>query len=246
MVCTCRLIWQLAWLIGVWISLAILLFLALEWYPEVVINEAGGSSKQLVLPFQPRRPPIPIQVIPDCYFILSDIRLKMSFLLLFKTLFDAETLAAERLRVLCSRTDPEWLVVSLGLCMLLALCLLLKKPPDRLLELQDFVVEVKTPRRWLSRFLHRLLQLLLLLIGVCFWASKSAPQDLQALDRCIASVSSLGEDKQDPLSSVCLRPSWQSSTKNRRPGRWVLGTLTLSQSSWIRVRQNQLHQPSAI
>ena len=150
--CTCRLIWQLAWLIGVWSWLEFLLFFDFEWLPEVIVGESN-SPRPSILPFQPRRPPIPIEVIPDCYFILSDIRLKMSFLRLFKHLFEAETLAAERLRVLCSHLDLEWMVVSVCLCILVALCLLLKKPPDRLFEMQGFIIEVKTPQRWFRRYL---------------------------------------------------------------------------------------------
>ena len=112
-VCACRLIWELAWLIGVWLWLEIILFMAIPIYPEVEIEEDSLSPCTLKsLPLQPRRPPIPIMVIPDCYFVLSDIRLKMSFLLLFKHHFEAETLAAERLRVIQFGMDPcLWAIV---------------------------------------------------------------------------------------------------------------------------------------
>ncbi|KAG9297423.1 hypothetical protein G9A89_021681 [Geosiphon pyriformis] len=42
-VCACRLIWELAWLIGVWLWLEIILFMAIPIYPEVEIEDDSLS-----------------------------------------------------------------------------------------------------------------------------------------------------------------------------------------------------------
>ncbi len=74
------------------------------------------------LPYIPRRLPIFFTAIPECYFVLSDIRLKMSFLLLFKHLNETETLAAERLRVLCTHFALWWIVECFELQALALVC----------------------------------------------------------------------------------------------------------------------------
>ena len=203
-----------------------MLLLEIPVYPEVEIHDGTEplpSSKALKsLPFRPRPPPIPIQVIPDCYFVLSDIRLKMSFLLLFKHYFEAETLAAERLRVLCSRFRLEWILSHGQLCMMLALCLLFRKPPDRLFDMNDFIIEVRTPRRRIVRCCLGILKLFFLLIGVCIWASKVAPQEDTQLAECIASVRAQHDDDQEPLfglSAAFLAEQYESSSP-RDMGAW--------------------------
>jgi hypothetical protein len=194
-------------------------------YSDVEFDDGSVSflpSRDRTLPFQPRRPPIPIQVIPDCYLVLSDIRLKMSFLLQFKALFEAETLVAERLRVLCSCLSLEWMAVHGRLGMLLMLCLLFRKPPDRLFEMKDFIIEVRTPRRRITRCCLWLLKLFLLLIGVCCWATTSAPQQAPLLPDCIESTGLQQSQDQDPLcglSAAFLAEQYETSSP-RDMGAW--------------------------
>lgn len=215
-------------MIGVWLWIAVLVLFNIHWSPGVSVQVGDGDDGPVGtrLPFQPRRPPIPLEVIPDCYFILSDIRLKMSFLHLFKHLWELETLAAERLRVLCSNLDLEWMVVAVSLCALIALCLLFRKPPDRLFEWNGFIIEVKSPRRWIVRYLLRLFGLLSLLIGVFSFAAKCSakprPQDNQALQECIATLSDQDEDLHGPLfglSAAFYAEQYETSSP-REMGGW--------------------------
>ncbi len=153
MVCTCRLVWEVAWLLGIFCWLNVVLFLHIPTClpVEVVLveDESRTQAKELLAtilhrPIQLRRPPILITTMPECYCVWSQIQLKMSSLILFQHIFAMETLAAERLRVLQSKYALGWIIDSVTLLSLMMMCLLFRKPPDRLFSMNDFIIEVKS------------------------------------------------------------------------------------------------------
>ena len=125
------------------------------------------------LPFNPHRPPILYPLLPDCYFVLSAIRLRMSFLLLFKHLHALEHVAFGRLQVIFSRFSIDYLLEQLSLWMIYSLCLLFRKPPDRFFSMHGFIIETNLKRPRLVRWV---LLSLLLAFGI-LQASLVVPPD---------------------------------------------------------------------
>ena len=188
------------------------------------------QSMPTQLPFQPRRPPIFFSTIPECYFILSDIRLKMSFLVLFKNLHEQETLAAERLRVLCSCFSFKWVLGYLELLTLMLVCLLFRKPPDPLFYMQGFVIEVKAQR---GRVTRMIIWILLFVFGALRFASNINKQDLNIINELTRSIcveENLDEEPLFGLSAAFLAEHYATSHP-REMGAWEHGIPTLSQFS---------------
>jgi len=171
------------------------------------------------LPFQPRRPPIRITTIPECYFVLSEIRIKMSFLILFKQLFELETQAAERLRVLQSDLDLGLWIDNLKLLTLMSVCLLFRKPPDRLFAMKDFIIEVKTQRRWWTRII---VSLMLFTLGIMNAGSRMYYQDPTTWREFTAAMNT-DDEMQDKvfcgLSAAFLAEQYSKSNP-REMGAW--------------------------
>ena len=123
-------------------------------------------------------------LVPECYFVLSAIRIRMSFLVLFKYLHELEGIALCKWQAWCSCFTIDFLMERLLLWMVFSLCLLFRKPPDRFFSMNGCIIETKLQR---PRIMRWLLVLVLFALGMV-QKSVLVPPDPTAFDQFAESL----------------------------------------------------------
>ena len=87
------------------------------------------------------RPPIEINTIPEIFYVFSDIRIKMSFIRLFKSFWRIKEKA-----VFIQNLSLTWVIKNIALASAAFLFWLYRKPPDKCYFYESFVIQVKNQR----------------------------------------------------------------------------------------------------
>ena len=95
-----------------------------------------------------RRPPVSIQALPEVLMVLSDIRIRMSFLYLM-----GQIRVILKSNFLLQNTSVLWFYEQGLLLSLSTVMLLFRKPPDEWIAFNDFVIHVRKRRSRFTRFI---------------------------------------------------------------------------------------------
>jgi len=159
-----RLVWQVPWWICLYFYLLFLLQLGIQGSSPVRVGRIM-SRREHVERMKPsrRRPPIPIQALPEVLMVLSDIRIRMWFFLLM-----GQIRVILKSNILLENLRFPWCFEEGVLLSLSTVMLLFRKPPDEWIAFNDFVIQVRKRRNWVIRLLITIFLLFLKLTTTTF------------------------------------------------------------------------------
>ena len=97
------------------------------------------------------RPPIEICALPEIFYVLSHIQLKMSFIRFFKSFS-----SVKQTSIFIQNLSLTWVLESIAIASAAFIFWLYRKPPDKFIYFESIVIQIKSRRQRALRAILRL------------------------------------------------------------------------------------------
>jgi len=193
------------WWFATYIYLLFLLALSIRQVPPVKVARIMSRREPVYRARIGSRPSISIEALPEVLMVLSDIRIRMSFLFLM-----GQIRVILKSNFLLENTSFAWFFEEGVILSLSTVMLLFRKPPDEWIAFNDFVIQVRKKRNWLVRFI--------LIVFLLFYRfSTFAPKETNSSTGCTNEFNQEPYVENYPMHDACTAAMLAEQQNEARP-----------------------------